>query len=75
MNWLRAFRPRLFQQIRGRVDIEHLEMPDPYPTPAEVAERNDLTAVVLEALAALPSKYRVPLTMFPPQRRLVSDGG
>ncbi len=64
MNWLRAFRPRLFQQIRCRVDIEQLEIPDTYPTPAEVAERHDLTAVVLEALASLPSKYRVPLTMF-----------
>jgi len=64
MNWLRAFRPRLFQRMRGQVDIDHLEIPDVSASPVEIAERRDDTARVLRAVASLPSGYRVPLTLF-----------
>lgn len=64
MDWLRTFRPKLFAQFDGRVDLDILEIPDFEPGPAEVAERRELAEAVLAALASLPSKYRVPLTMF-----------
>jgi RNA polymerase sigma-70 factor (ECF subfamily) len=64
LNWLRAFRPRLFQRMRGQVDIDHLKIPDASPSPAEIAERRDNAARVLRAVASLPSGYRVPLTLF-----------
>jgi len=64
MNWLRSFRPGLFEQLDGRVDLDRLEVPDFKPGPAEVAEKRELADAVLEAVASLPPKYRVPLTMF-----------
>jgi hypothetical protein len=64
MNWLNAFRPKLFEQLDGRVDLDHLEIPDFKPGPAEVVERRELANAVLGAVDSLPPKYRVPLTMF-----------
>jgi len=64
MNWLKAFRPALFQQLDGKVDLDHLEIPDFQPGPAELAEKRDLADAVLRAVAELPPKYRVALTMF-----------
>ena len=64
MNWLRAYRPKAFEQLDGRVDLDRLEIPDFRPGPAEVAEKRELARAVMGAVASLPSKYRVPLTMF-----------
>ncbi len=64
MNWLRSFRPDLFEQLDGRADLEALEIPDFQPGPSEVVERKELAEVVLRAVSSLPPKYRVPLTMF-----------
>ncbi|MHC4715876.1 MAG: RNA polymerase sigma factor [Planctomycetota bacterium] len=64
MNWLRSFRPGLFEQLDGRVDLDHLEIPDFQPDPPAVAERRELANAVLAAIASLPARYRVPLTMF-----------
>ena len=64
MNWLKRFQPGLFERLDGQVDLEELEIPDFEPGPAEVAEKRDLAEAVLRAVASLPSKYRVPLTMF-----------
>ncbi len=64
MNWLRAYRPRMFERLDGRVDLETLEIPDFQPGPPEVVEKRELAQVVLRAVAFLPSKYRVPLAMF-----------
>jgi RNA polymerase sigma-70 factor (ECF subfamily) len=64
MNWLKAFRPGLFRQLDGRVDLDRLEVADFRPGPAETAEHRELAGAVLGALASLPPKYRVPLTMF-----------
>jgi RNA polymerase sigma-70 factor (ECF subfamily) len=64
MNWLRAYRPQLFAQLDGRVDLDLLEVPDFRPGPAEVVEKRELAEVVLRAVQALPPKYRAPLTMF-----------
>jgi len=64
MNWLRAYKPHLFESLDGRVDLETLEMPDFRPGPPEVVEKRALAQVVLRAVASLPARYRVPLTMF-----------
>lgn len=64
MNWLKAFRPRFFAKLKGRVDLDSLEIPDFRPGPPEVVEKRDLARAVLAAVESLPTKYRVPLTMF-----------
>ena len=64
MNWLKAFRPGLFRELDGKVDLEHLEIPDFRPGPPEVAEKRELADAVLAAVADLPPKYRLPITMF-----------
>lgn len=64
MDWLRTFRPKIFEQLDGRVDLDHLEIPDFQPGPAEIAQKRELAEAVLAAVASLPPKYRVPLTMF-----------
>jgi len=64
MNWLKAFRPKLFGRLDGRVDPDRLEIPDFRPGPVETLEKRDLADAVLRAVAGLPPKYRVPLTMF-----------
>jgi len=64
MNWLKTFRPKLFEQLEGRVDLDQLEIPDFRPGPPEVAQQRELADAVLAAVAQLPPKYRVPLAMF-----------
>ena len=64
MNWLKAFRPGLFEQLGTLEDLDSLNIPDFAPSPSEVAEKRELAAAVLKAIASLPPKYRVPLTMF-----------
>jgi len=64
MNWLKAFRPKLFQKIDGRVDLDRLDIPDFRPGPSEVAQNRELANAVIQAVDSLPPKYRVPLTMF-----------
>jgi len=64
MNWLSAYKPKLFRQLEGRVDLDHLEIPDFEAGPAEVVARRELAEAVLAAVDSLPPKYRVPLTMF-----------
>lgn len=64
MNWLKAFRPRLFEQLDSLEDIDSLGIPDFAPDPSEVVEKRELADAVLRAVASLPPKYRIPLTMF-----------
>lgn len=64
MNWLQAYRPQLFSQLDGKVDLDTLEIPDFRPGPPEVVEQRALAEAVRRAVEALPPKYRVPLTMF-----------
>ncbi|HDY65172.1 MAG TPA: sigma-70 family RNA polymerase sigma factor [Phycisphaerae bacterium] len=64
MDWLKTFRPKLFEQLDGRVDLDHLEIPHFQPGPPEIAAKRELADAVLTAVASLPPKYRVPLTMF-----------
>ena len=64
MKWLKSYKPGLFQQLDGRVDLDTLDIPDFKPGPPEVVERRELAQAVQSAIAELPAKYRVPLTMF-----------
>lgn len=64
MNWIKAYHPELFRQLGSPEDVEHLGIPDFAPGPAEEVEKRELAAAVMQAVASLPSKYRVPLTMF-----------
>jgi RNA polymerase sigma-70 factor (ECF subfamily) len=64
INWLQAFRPKAFEQLDGPLELEELEIPDFRAGPPEAAERRELADAVLRAVASLPPKYRVPLTMF-----------
>ena len=64
MGWLKAHRPALFRRLDGRVDLAELEVPDFRPGPAETLARRELAEAVLRAVAELPSRYRIPLTMF-----------
>jgi len=64
INWLKTFRPKLFKQLGSPEDLDRLDIPDFVPGPAEVVEKRELADAVLQAVASLPPKYRVPLTMF-----------
>ena len=64
VNWLKRFRPDFFRRLHGRVDLDALEIPDFAPGPPEVVEKRELVEAVQRAVASLPPKYRVPLTMF-----------
>lgn len=64
MNWMKAHRRNLFEQYDRRVDLDNLDIPDVASDPREFAANRDLSEAVLEAVENLPSKYRVPLTMF-----------
>jgi len=64
MNWLKAYKPKLFEQLDGKVDFDNLDIPDFSPGPPEVVAKRDLAEAVLKAVESLPRKYRVPLTMF-----------
>jgi RNA polymerase sigma-70 factor, ECF subfamily len=64
VNWLKVYRPGLFEKLDGRVDLDSLEIPDFHPEPAEIVEKQELAQAVQQAIDSLPPKYRVPLTMF-----------
>ena len=50
--------------IDGKVDLDKLEIPDFKPDPYKIIEKRELAQAVLGAIDSLPSKYKVPLTMF-----------
>lgn len=64
MNWIKSYRPKLYELIDGKVDLDKLEIPDFKPNPYKIAEKRELAQAVLGAIDSLPSKYKVPLTMF-----------
>jgi RNA polymerase sigma-70 factor (ECF subfamily) len=64
INWIKAFRPGLLEHLGGLDDLERLDVADFEPGPPEVVAKRDLAEAVLRAVASLPPKYRVPLTMF-----------
>jgi RNA polymerase sigma factor (sigma-70 family) len=64
MNWIKSFRPKLYESIDGKVDLDKLEIPDFRTDPYNAVERRELARAVIGAIDSLPAKYKVPLTMF-----------
>lgn len=66
ITWLRTFRPELYRSMGEPSDVDELEpIPDTRTvTPMEHSLNNEMSVVVLSAIADLPQKYRIPLTMF-----------
>lgn len=64
MNWIKSFRPKLYELIDGKVDLDNLEIPNFNPEPYKVVEKRELARAVISAIDSLPAKYKVPLTMF-----------
>jgi RNA polymerase sigma-70 factor (ECF subfamily) len=64
MNWIRSFRPKLYELIGSKVDLDNLEIPDFSPDPYKVVEKRELARAVIRVIDSLPAKYKVPLTMF-----------
>ena len=64
MDFIRQHRPGLFQQMGSPADLDQLQLPQLEAPPQEVLEQMETAEAVLRAVAALPAKYRIPLTMF-----------
>lgn len=66
MDWLRSYRPDAYRSMGGPADVDQLQAtadPD-VVAPPDAAIGRELSRVVLAAIAELPPKYRIPLTMF-----------
>src|SRR5215510_5948307 len=63
IDWLRAFRPELYRSSQALEENEDLLRSDA-PSPLERLQQMELSERVLGALAKLPPRYRVPLTMY-----------
>jgi RNA polymerase sigma factor (sigma-70 family) len=61
IDWLRAFRPALYQ---GWTDAHDIAVAAPDPSPFDSTLRSEMAARVRAALAALPPRYRVPISMY-----------
>lgn len=64
IDWVRSFRPQLYRmELDGGADAS-LDEAASDPSPLERVERKEVTERVMRALAALPLRYRTPLTMY-----------
>lgn len=66
INWLQRHRPELYQSAVGPNNVDEIDvLPDTNTaTPIEHTLKNEMSKVVLLAIADLPQKYRIPLAMF-----------
>jgi len=66
INWMQRHRPERYQSVGRPNGVDDLEdLPDTETaTPIEHTLKNEMSKVVLSAIADLPQKYRIPLTMF-----------
>ena len=64
IDWLRAFRPDLYRLPNVDAELELFEQPAPVEPVLAALERIELRQRIWEAIARLPSPYRLPLTMF-----------
>src|SRR2546427_393535 len=62
MDWLRTFRPEAYRAMGEPGDVDAVQEVD--AGPVEAVEKKELAEVVLGAIAKLPAKYRIPITMF-----------
>ena len=64
IDWVRAFRPQLYRVESLADEAATLAAPSADPSPLDRVERLEMTERVMRALAALPPRYRTPLTMY-----------
>jgi len=64
IDWLRAFRPNLYRLENASADSELLSHPAAGEPADARFERLELQQRVWDAVSRLPSRYRLPLTMF-----------
>jgi RNA polymerase sigma factor (sigma-70 family) len=64
IDWVRTFRPELYRLETAADESATLAAPSGGPSPLEHVERLELTDRVMRALAALPARYRTPLTLY-----------
>jgi RNA polymerase sigma factor (sigma-70 family) len=66
MDWLKRFKPELYRSLGQPTDIDQLDahVDVKSPSPTDHAERVETAEAVLMAIARLPAKYRIPITMF-----------
>ncbi|HET7873759.1 MAG TPA: sigma-70 family RNA polymerase sigma factor [Terriglobales bacterium] len=64
IDWLRAFRPELYRLANANDEIELLAKPAEIESALARLERIELQHRVWDAVARLPPRYRLPLTMF-----------
>jgi len=66
IRWLQTFRPELYRSMGEPENLDKLkEIPgSQIPTPLESALKSEMSEVVLAAIADLPRRYRIPITMF-----------
>lgn len=66
MDWLKQFKPELYRSLGEPADVDQLEahVDAKSPSPTDHVERVEMAEAVLQAIAGLPAKYRIPITMF-----------
>jgi RNA polymerase sigma factor (sigma-70 family) len=62
VDWLRAFRPDMYRSADNGEAL--LEVADPEPSALRHLESEEARQRILDAVARLPQRYRLPLTMF-----------
>jgi len=63
IDWLRAFRPELYRSSEA-LEEQAAMVSSNAPSPLERLEQLELAERVLQALAQLPPRYRLPLTLY-----------
>jgi len=66
ITWLRTFRPQLYRAMGEPEDVDALTSIPDMETPSQygLVADSQMSEVVLAAIADLPPKYRIPITMF-----------
>jgi len=65
MMWLRRYRPELYKSMEDPDELDEISRPvnASSTTPLEATLRKEMSEVIRSAVASLPKKYRIPLTM------------
>jgi RNA polymerase sigma-70 factor (ECF subfamily) len=64
IDWLRVFRPDLYRLSDGKTELEIIVQPARTESALATLEAIELRQRIWDAVARLPPKYRLPLTLF-----------
>ena len=64
IDWLRVFRPDLYRSTNLKNELELSQRPAPAESALERLQAIELRQRIWDAVARLPSRYRLPLTLF-----------